>query len=107
MAERDVNAEIKQLRDDFATLRNDVSELTALLRDLGVERFEGAKDAAADELRASREELRRRLQAARATGRDAVEDIGETIGGHALSSIGMAFGVGFLLAKLLDIGSRR
>ena len=107
MAERDMSSEIRQLREDFAALQNDVAEITALLRELGADRFEDAKSSTADTLREGREQFRRRVDAARARGQETIDEIGDTIGGHPLGSVAMAFGIGFLVAKLLEVGGRR
>lgn len=78
-----------------------------LIRELGAERFEGVKASAAENLRARRESVRRRLAAVEARGRETADDLGDTIGGHPLGSVAMAFGLGFLVARLLEAGARR
>ena len=107
MAEKDLDQEIKQLREDFATLQADVSELTSALRDAGVRRVDEARESASERLRSRRERLEEQLRSAQGRGREAVDDLEATIGGHPLSSLAMAFGVGFVLAKLMDLGGRR
>jgi ElaB/YqjD/DUF883 family membrane-anchored ribosome-binding protein len=107
MADPDMSAEIRQLKEDLATLQQDVSGLTGLIRELGTERFDTVKASTVENLRARRETLRRRLAAAEARGRETAEDIQDSIGGHPLGSVAMAFGLGFLVARLWDAGARR
>ncbi|AGA89038.1 hypothetical protein Thimo_0163 [Thioflavicoccus mobilis 8321] len=107
MAEKDMNAEIRKLQDDFSTLRGDVSEMMTLLREMGAERVEEAKESANDSLQASRERLRRQAASLRTRGRETVDDLEDTIEGNPLGSVALAFGIGFVVAKLLDLGGRR
>jgi ElaB/YqjD/DUF883 family membrane-anchored ribosome-binding protein len=107
MADRDLDQEIRQLREDFATLQADVSELAGALREAGLGRAEEARDSAAERLRARRERVEEQLRAARSRGREALGDFEETVGGHPLGSLATAFGAGFVLAKLMDLGVRR
>ena len=107
MADNDVNAEIRKLRNDFATLQSDVADLTDAIRQSGVDRLEEAKSGASDQLSRSRARLRRQADVARARGREAVDEIEENIEGHPMSSVAMAFGAGFIAAKLIDLGVRR
>jgi ElaB/YqjD/DUF883 family membrane-anchored ribosome-binding protein len=106
MADTDMTGEIRKLREDFSSLKKDLSSLMVDVREHGASRFEDAKDSASENLRATGEQLRRRVQHARVRGQETVDDLGETIGGHPLQSVAMAFGFGFIVAKLMD-GSRR
>lgn len=107
MADKDLNDEIRQLRSDFSTLQNDVAELTSLLRDLGAERIDESRTAAAERIQAARDRLRRQADKARSRGQETISDVEQAIGGHPLSSVTMAFGIGFLVAKLMEAGGRR
>jgi ElaB/YqjD/DUF883 family membrane-anchored ribosome-binding protein len=88
-------------------MKDDIADLTAVLRDLGARKVDEARDGAEDELRARREQVREHLRSARARGRETVDDLGDTMGEHPLSTLGIAFGAGFIIAKLLDLGGRR
>jgi len=107
MAEHDVSAEIRKLRSDFATLQNDVADLTDAIRRSSADRIDDARSSASDQLRESRARLRRQADVARARGREAVDELEENISGHPMSSVAMAFGAGFIAAKLIDLGVRR
>lgn len=111
MAENELQEELRRLRADLSNLQNDMAELVGTLRDLGVNKAEGMRSSVEDEIRNRREELRRRLNEARTGSRraveDAVEGIEQGIGQHPLSSLITAFGLGFIIAKLMDLGGRR
>jgi ElaB/YqjD/DUF883 family membrane-anchored ribosome-binding protein len=107
MSDPDVYDEIRKLRDDFSTLQSDVADLTDALRRSGANHLEDARASASDQVRRSRARLRRQAEAARERSREAVDDLEDTIGGHPMSSVAMAFGAGFIAAKLIDLGVRR
>lgn len=107
MAETNLNDQMKQLRADFAALQSDVAELANLLRDIGAERVEEAKGSAAEKLRERRAELERQLRTARTRGKETIDELEETISGYPFGSLAVAFGVGFLIAKIMDLGGRR
>lgn len=107
MAEASVEEELDALKEDLARLRADIGDLAGVLKDLGVERAEHIRSSVEDEVRTRREALRRRLDSTRARGRKAVDDLEDQIEGHPLSSLLAAFGMGFIIGKLLDLGGRR
>ena len=107
MADKALEDELKELRADFARMQDDIADLAGALRELGVRKVDEARDSAEEELRARREQLREHLRSARTRGRETVEDLGDTMGEHPLSSLGIAFGAGFIIAKLLELGGRR
>lgn len=107
MADKALEDELRELRADFAKMQEDIGDLAGALRDLGVRKADQARESAEDELRARRDQIREQLRSARARGRETVDDLGETMGDHPLSSLGIAFGAGFIIAKLLELGGRR
>lgn len=107
MAERDLHAELDTIKADMAKLRVDVAELGDILRELGAEKIGGARESVADEVRRAREELDRRFQSARQRGRKAAEDVEHAVEEHPFSSLVTAFGIGFIVSRLLDGGGRR
>ncbi len=106
MADEELRAELEALKEDLARLRADLGGLVEALKEAGAERVEGYRERAAEELRRRREAVEERLGAARERGRQAVEELGEGVGEHPISSLLAAFGVGFILARLLDGGRR-
>ena len=110
MAENDVQKELKQLKADLAKLQSDMSDLVSSLKEAGSDKAENVKSSVEDEIRHQRAELRRLLNQARSTGRRAVDDAVEGIEGgveqHPVSSLLTAFGLGFIVAKLMGLGDR-
>jgi len=105
MADDDgVREELETLRADFAKLQSDVGELVQALKEAGSERVNSARDGVADELRRRRERLEERLGAARDRGRRVADEVGEEVAQRPLTSLLAAFGVGFILAKLMQGG---
>lgn len=107
MAEPDVQKELNAIRQDLANLQADMADLAGVLRDLGARRVEGLRNSVEGELRDSREALRRRLDEMRAGGRKRLGEFEEGVGEHPLSALATAFGIGFILGKILDLGGRR
>jgi ElaB/YqjD/DUF883 family membrane-anchored ribosome-binding protein len=103
-ANDDLHQELKQLKNDFSQLRGDVGDLLQVLRDAGLERMANTKTDVNDELRTRREQVRSALNKARAQGEEVYEDFEEGVATHPLSSLAMAFGLGFIIAKLVDGG---
>lgn len=102
MAEADLNREMQSLRADLAKLREDLAGIAGALKDAGHEKAQGARESLADLLSSVREELRGALGQARDAGKKSVETVGHEIEQRPLTSLLTAFGVGFVLAKLLD-----
>ena len=99
--------DFKALREDFDRLRKDVGELADSLKDVGREQAAAAGQRARENLNGARERLRDSARAATGQGREYYEQLEHRVGDHPLSSLVTAFGVGFVLARLLDRGDRR
>jgi ElaB/YqjD/DUF883 family membrane-anchored ribosome-binding protein len=107
MAERDpIRDELKALKEDFAKLHGDVAELVKAVRDTGGAKAHAARDSLEEELRRRRDRVRERLDEARATGRRKAAELEDEVTQHPFASLAAAFGVGFLLAKLMHFGGR-
>ncbi|HFD80502.1 MAG TPA: DUF883 family protein [Gammaproteobacteria bacterium] len=107
MADERLQKEIDALRADIARLGEDMAEITKVIRALGEERVEGVKASVGEKVGAASEELQRRAEAAREQARRATEGFEKTVEQYPFSSLLAAFGVGILVARLLDIGGRR
>jgi len=104
MADRKLEDEIEQIKSDFDTLRKDVGDLTSLLRDLGEEHLDTARDSARDSLEEIRERARSRAADIRGKGRAYRRNLDEAVEEHPERSLAIAFGVGFVTARLLGGG---
>ncbi|MDT0618966.1 hypothetical protein RM531_10810 [Salinisphaera sp. P385] len=83
--------EVQALKDDLQTLRQDFSQLTESLKNNLREEFGAGADAA----RASAAQVQDRA-------REATRSLEAEVAARPLTSVAAAFGVGFLLGKLLD-----
>jgi ElaB/YqjD/DUF883 family membrane-anchored ribosome-binding protein len=99
--------DFKALREDFDRLRKDVGELADSLKQAGREQAEAARQRSRESLNGARDRLRDSAQTASERSREYYEQLEHRVGDHPLSSLVTAFGVGFILAKLLDRGDRR
>jgi ElaB/YqjD/DUF883 family membrane-anchored ribosome-binding protein len=107
MTEPELQKQIDDLKADLKAIRTDLGGLARILKDLGVGKVDEARSSVEEGVEAGREELRRRWEEARGRGRKTMDDFEQGIGQHPLSSVLAAFGVGFLIAKLMDLGGRR
>ena len=105
---KDTNAELGAVKADLAQLRGDVGDLLKAFRAQGQERARDRASQARDEVQMAFEEgmdtLNRGYRQAREQGKQRVEDAEHLVGNHPLTSVVAAFGIGFVIAKLLDGG---
>lgn len=97
-----VNAELDGLKNSFAQLKHDMVDLFSRAFGLGRTSADAAKGQAADAM----ETLKHRLADLKERGSDQVAVVGKKIEENPLPSALIAFGVGFILAKLLGGGRK-
>ena len=102
--ESNLQAELETLKADVSKLRGDVGQLLDLLKAMGLEKLDGAKETLDEELEKRREEFREAVAGARAKGERTARAVEGEITDHPLGSVMTAFGLGFIIAKLLDVG---
>ena len=106
MAE-EIRKELDALKNDIAQLRKDIAGLTSAVKDVAADKVEEGKAQAKERVTNAWEDLERKLDDVLGQGRDTVRDVEQKIGEHPTGSLLTAFGVGFIIAKLLDAGGRR
>ncbi|QGT78445.1 DUF883 family protein [Guyparkeria halophila] len=108
--QKDNNAELEAVKADLAQLRGDVGDLLKAFKEQNEARVRDRAGQARDEVKAAFDEgmetLNRGYQQARQHGEKRVEEAEQLVGNHPLTSVVAAFGVGFVIAKLLDGGRR-
>lgn len=106
MAE-EIRKELDALKNDIAQLRKDIASLTSAVKDVASDKVENGKAQARERVNNAWEDIERKLDDLLGQGRDTVRNVEQKIGEHPTGSILTAFGVGFLVAKLMDLGGRR
>ncbi len=96
--------EFSNLEADIDKLRADVAELADIVKTTATGKAAAAKEQLGTEAQRALEELQQRLDALIGQGRQTVDQVGEQIGQHPVSSLVGAFGLGFILAMLLERG---
>jgi ElaB/YqjD/DUF883 family membrane-anchored ribosome-binding protein len=90
-------SEVDSLKHGFAQLRADVVDLFSHAFGAGKSGAEAIGGSATDAM----ESLKGKVAELKKRGTNTVESIGDKIGEHPISSTIIAFGIGFILAKLL------
>ena len=107
-SEKESNAELEAVKADLAQLRGDVSDLLQAVRQQGEDRVRESAGQARDDVQAAFEEgmdtFNRGYRRVRDQGERQAEQAEEVVGNHPLTSVVAAFGIGFVIAKLLDGG---
>ena len=101
MAEKDLSREMESLKADLTKLREDFAGVTEALKEAGQKKTEDARQGLVDLMTSLMDELRGALGKAKDTGSKSVEAVGHQIELRPLTSLFTAFGVGFVIAKLL------
>ena len=104
---RRLQAEVTALKEDMARLREDILNLTRALGDSAADYREDAREEMLRKARAAQAKAAEQLEKAQAAGQKMVEDMEVRIVERPFMSLLTAASVGFILAKLLDLGNRR
>ncbi|MCG6885836.1 MAG: hypothetical protein LJE74_01345 [Proteobacteria bacterium] len=100
--------EVDALKSEFESLRADVASLTDSFQEFLKQQsaragkgHEGKENVTStDEADSEWEVLRQRLEAARAGGEQVVRELRSEVEQHPVASVGIALGLGYLLARL-------
>lgn len=106
MADNELAKELEQMRSDMAALRADVAALAKELKKMGSAKAESVKDSLEEEISKGRDALRDLLAEARVRGLDVKNSVEGRVEEHPYTSLLTAFGVGFVIAKLMHLGER-
>ena len=99
--------ELETLKADFAALNRTVSDLAQDIRTLLTAFVKDGEEKARSSVDDTVEGLKERLAEMRGRSRHYVDAAEQQIGQHPYTSLLTAFGIGFVLAKLLDLGRQR
>jgi ElaB/YqjD/DUF883 family membrane-anchored ribosome-binding protein len=107
MADDPIRKEMDALKADIAQLRQDIVGLTAAVRDVASDKVHKTRADTQERVRSAWEDLERKLDEVLEQGKATMGNVENQIGQHPAGSLLTAFGVGFIVAKLLDMGGRR
>ncbi len=107
MAEDPVRKELDALKRDIAQLRQDIAALTQAVRQVAEDKVEETRAATRERAEDLIEDLEARLDALLDQGRETLEGAREKVGEHPVGSVLTAFGLGFIIGRLMDLGGRR
>jgi ElaB/YqjD/DUF883 family membrane-anchored ribosome-binding protein len=107
MADDSIRKEMDALKADIAQLREDIVGLSSAVKGAASENVAGAKAQAEERMHQAWEDIERRLQDLLSEGKATFNTAEQKVGEHPVGSVLTAFGIGFVIAKLLDVGGRR
>lgn len=102
-----IDKELQTLKADFATLNQTVADLAKDVKKLLQETVTEGKEKTRSSVHETVEELKERMDQMRDHGQRYVDETEQRISEHPFTSLLTAFGIGFILAKLMDMGQRR
>ncbi len=91
--------ELEELKQAFESLRADVAALNERLQQV-LGQAAAAEATADTEEAADLEALRRKIDELRDSGEAAARELAREVEAHPLLSVGVAFGIGYLLARV-------
>lgn len=92
--------EVTQLKKDIEALKDDIKQLTGTIKDLVKEKAAEGKSKVFEELHI--EDLKEQLEILKAKGKDGLGVVEGEIKTHPLRSTALSFGVGFLIALMIN-----
>jgi len=107
MADDPLRKELDALKSDISKLREDIVALTSAVKDVASNKINDTKDRGKKAAQGSWEKLEDKLEEVMRRGKDSVDGIEQEIKNHPGGSLLAAFVVGFVIAKIMDIGGRR
>lgn len=107
MADDSIRKEMDALKADIAKLREDIGGLTDAVKGVASEKVGDAKQQAEERIRGTWEDIEQRFEELLDEGKARFNKAEHKVGEHPVGSVLTAFGIGFIIAKLLDVGGRR
>ena len=106
MSEDALQREIDKLKADIARLREDLGSVTEALKATAAAQAEAAREQARARAEQARETLQEKVDEALNAGQQAAARLDRKVADNPMTSLLAAFGVGFVLAKLMDWSGR-
>ena len=106
MSDEPFREELDVLKADIAQLRTDIANLTTAVKDVASEKVNATREDAQQRAQNAWDDIERRLNDVLDQGRETASGIEDKITEHPGGSVLTAFGLGFIIAKLMDMGHR-
>jgi ElaB/YqjD/DUF883 family membrane-anchored ribosome-binding protein len=90
------------LRKEFDALKDQVNSLLELLKEKEQEKAANIKDEITDRLEDYEEKAKEQMQHAIELGSENLDKVGAKIQSNPLTSLALAFGVGYLLSRVIS-----
>jgi ElaB/YqjD/DUF883 family membrane-anchored ribosome-binding protein len=107
MAEDPIRKELDAIKADIGQLRVDIAGLTDALKGAATEKIDDTKSRARETTQDAWADLESKLDDVLQQGRAGIDNVEDGIRQHPTGSLLTAFGLGFIIAKLLDVGGKR
>lgn len=104
MAEAGFEKDVEQLKKDIAQLRADLSTIGEGVRKMSTDAVGATQAKVKSIAQDALDEFHNKLNEAKSQGKKAMHDLEREIKDNPLISLAVAFGIGFVLSKLLDRG---
>lgn len=97
-----LSADLEHLKSSFAQLKDDVAHLVRTSMGAGKAGVQAVRSQAGSSVSSAVDDVKDRVQAMTDRGQQQVEQLGSLVTERPLTSALVAFGVGFVVAKLLS-----
>jgi ElaB/YqjD/DUF883 family membrane-anchored ribosome-binding protein len=97
------STDMDSLKEELANLRSDVASLVASLGKISQSKLTEAADSVTETLEENTnwDDMKSQIEQARAQGEQLSKDLGEEVSRHPLASIAIAFGIGYIVSKIV------
>ncbi|HHH46115.1 MAG TPA: DUF883 family protein [Thiotrichales bacterium] len=106
MPDAALQQEIEKLKADIAQLREDLGSVTEALKAAAAQQAEEARARAKARAEQARENLQQKVDEALNTGQQMAAQLDRKVADNPMTALLAAFGVGFVLAKMMDWSGR-
>lgn len=106
MATHDLQKELDELKADIRKMRADFSSMHGTLKDEITKLAGNTGEEIAATAEHAKDAFKNRVKYAKRQGREALEEVEGRVADHPLGSLTAAFGLGFVVAKLMNLNDR-
>lgn len=107
MTDEPLRKEVDALKSDISKLREDIVALTDAVKGVAGDKINETKERGRKTAQDAWEDLEDKLDEVLSRGKDSFDGVAQEIKQHPGGSLLTAFSLGFIIAKIMDIGGRR